>query len=61
MRCWWCGVEPVEVYDVHVMERAEPVRQIPHWPGGDHAHSEHPPTADEMADAAQRLLSQRVG
>lgn len=61
MNCWWCGVEPVDVHEVRVMEQVEPLRLIPHWPGGDHPHSELPPTADELAAEAYRLLNQRIG
>jgi hypothetical protein len=64
MRCWLCGVEPldVEVYDVSTLESAQPIRQVIHarWPAGDHTHSEAPPTADELASEAYRLLNQRV-
>lgn len=61
MKCWWCGVEPVEVHEVRVIEQADPVRLIPEWPRGDHPHSERPPTADELGAEAYRLLNQRVG
>lgn len=63
MRCWWCGVEPddAETYDVMSGEDSPPVRRVEHvrWPGGDHTHAERPPTADELADQACRMLSSR--
>jgi hypothetical protein len=60
MRCWWCGAEPVEIHELRTMESNVPVRLIPEWPPGDHPHSERPPTADELAAEAYRLLNQRV-
>jgi hypothetical protein len=60
MNCWWCGIEPIGVYEVRVMESASAVRLIVQWPDGDHPHSEEPPSADEMAEQAYRMLNQRV-
>jgi hypothetical protein len=61
MRCWWCGVEPVGVYDVHNLESAEPV-QVAVWQGGgDHPHRVQPPTPDELIENAYELLQQRLG
>ncbi len=64
MRCWWCGVEPddVETYDVVTGGSPQPVRTIEHgrWPGGDHTHAATPPTADELADQAYAMLTQRA-
>lgn len=61
MKCWWCGVEPIEVFDIHVMDQAGVVRQVPHWPDGDHPHSEHHPTADRLAEDAYALLVREIG
>jgi hypothetical protein len=60
MKCYWCDVEPDEVFDICSAESALPVRQIAHWPAGDHTHAEAPPTADELADQAYRMLNERV-
>jgi hypothetical protein len=64
MNCWRCGIEPlsVETYDICVLESVDPVRTISHprWPEADHTHAVAAPTADELAEQAYRLLSERV-
>lgn len=60
MRCWWCGAEPDGLVDVMVMESAQPIRQIPIWPQGDHIHAEKPPTPNDLLQQAYGLLNLRV-
>jgi hypothetical protein len=60
MRCWICGVEPDEVYDIHVMESAQAVRQVPKWPAGDHRHSETPPSPEDLLAEANWMMEERI-
>jgi hypothetical protein len=57
VRCWWCGVEPEEVYEITTLAEAEP-RYLPHWPGGgDHEHAERRPTPAQMEQAGHETLA----
>jgi hypothetical protein len=56
MRCWQCGVEPLETFDVGTLD-SPTVREIPgRWPPGDHEHAERPPTAAELERAGHNAL-----
>ncbi len=59
MRCWQCGVEPLETFDVSTMESAQPVEIAGRWPAGDHEHAERPPTTAELEQAGHVAL-QRI-
>jgi hypothetical protein len=56
VKCWSCGVEPVELHDVQTLGDPEPV-YLPIWPhGGDHEHAERPPTPGELEQAGHEAL-----
>lgn len=57
VRCWWCDVEAIEVFETYVMESAEPVSRVARWPDGDHTHAERAPTAEELAAEAYKFLT----
>lgn len=61
LRCWQCGVEPEEVFEVTTLAEARP-RYVPgRWPVGDHPHAFEPPSPGELARAgdaaAGRILA----
>jgi hypothetical protein len=50
-RCWFCGVEPDDSYEIMTLESADPVRVIHRWPPAtDHVHEEHKPTPEVLLD-----------
>lgn len=58
MRCWLCGAEPLETYDVSTPSDAGP-RYIPgRWPPaeGGHTHAVRPPTPGELEQAGHEAL-----
>jgi hypothetical protein len=56
MRCWQCGVEPLETYEITTLNDAQP-RYVPgRWPPGDHAHAEQPPTPGQLEQAGHEAL-----
>ena len=61
MKCWQCGAEPEEVYEVVSMETQQPVRVVARWPTGDHEHAERPPTPEELAAAGSVALARITG
>ena len=50
-RCWWCGVEPDDSYDVSTLGDGPGSRYIYNWPDGDHEHAVDPPTPGELLEA----------
>jgi hypothetical protein len=54
MNCWQCGVEPLDVVEVSSLDGL--IRQIPHWPSGDHVHAVQPPTPDRLGEAGHEAL-----
>ena len=61
MRCWLCGVEPLETYDVTTF--SDPQRRyIPgRWPPGDHDHAAEPPTPGQLEQAGHEALTRILG
>lgn len=56
MRCWWCGVEPDELYEITKLGDPEP-RYLPNWPPAtDHEHAERQPTPEQMQQAGHETL-----
>jgi hypothetical protein len=60
MRCWQCGAEPLEVFDVTTLGDAEPRYMPGRWPPGDHEHAVTPPTPAEIAAAGDAALARIV-
>lgn len=58
-RCWYCGVEPDEVFDDSRLGSAES-RYIS-WPAGDHPHAEAPPSPGQLAQAGHEALMRIMG
>lgn len=57
IRCWQCGAEPLETFDISTVDSAT-VREIPgRWPPGDHEHAERAPTPAELEQAGHRALT----
>ena len=57
MRCWLCGVEPLETIDVTALGEAQP-RYLPgRWPPGDHEHAVEAPTPGQLEQAGHESLS----
>lgn len=56
MKCWICGVEPLEVYETTALGSAQPTFIPGRWPEGDHVHAERPPTPAELEAAGDRAL-----
>jgi hypothetical protein len=55
IRCWACGVEPEETYEVQSMEQADAIATVIRWPAStDHEHADRQPTPEEL-DAAGRV------
>lgn len=63
MRCWQCGVEPMEVYETTTFFDPKPTYAPGRWPKGDHEHAEHPPSPGQLEQAGHEALSrlQREG
>lgn len=56
MKCWQCGVEPLETHEVTTLTDAQP-RHIPgRWPPGDHEHAVDPPTPGQLEQAGHEAL-----
>lgn len=57
VRCWQCGVEPLDVHDTATFGNPEP-RYVPgRWPPGDHQHDVRPPTPGELAERGERVAA----
>ena len=56
VRCWLCGIEPLEVYDVSTVNDARPRFIAGRWPAGDHEHAERAPTPGELEQAGHEVL-----
>lgn len=56
MRCWQCGVEPLEVYETTTFGETRPSYLPGRWPAGDHEHAERPPTPGELEQAGHEAL-----
>jgi len=56
IRCWQCGVEPHETFDVSTMESATVTEIAGRWPSGDHEHAQRPPTPAELEQAGHQAL-----
>lgn len=67
VRCWQCGAEPLETYEVSTLSDAEPQYIAGRWPPSDdrHTHAERPPTPAELEQAGhaalQRIRSEAIG
>lgn len=60
IRCWQCGAEPYDVFEITRLGDPEP-RYIPgRWPAGDHEHAVDPPTADELIERGQRAVDRII-
>lgn len=59
MRCWACGVEPLETHDVSGLDDPGPVYVPGRWPAAEdgHEHAPRPPSAAELAEAGGRALA----
>ena len=57
MRCWQCGVEPLEVFETTTLLDAQPTYIAGRWPPGDHEHAERPPTPGQLEQAGHEALS----
>lgn len=58
MRCWLCGVEPVEIVTINLPGTFRPMAQEPvHWPSGDHEHSLAPPSYSAWLAAPEEVRS----
>lgn len=55
MRCWFCGVEPLDVFEVTALGDAEP-RFLANWPAGNHEHAERPPSPAQLEAAGHEAL-----
>jgi hypothetical protein len=56
VRCWLCGVEPLEVFETTAFGDAQPTCIAGRWPPGDHGHAERPPTPGELEQAGHEAL-----
>lgn len=56
MRCWQCGVEPLDVIEVTTLSQAKPEYVPGRWPPGDHPHALRPPTPQELVDDGHQRL-----
>jgi hypothetical protein len=55
VKCWWCGVEPIDFVEITSFGDREP-RYLPNWPGADHEHAETPPSPAQLEDPGHRAL-----
>jgi len=58
VRCWQCGVEPMETFEVSTFTDAQP-RYIPgRWPAAEdgHPHAAQPPTPGQLEHAGHEAL-----
>lgn len=56
MRCWQCGAEPEETFDISTFGGFEP-RVLARWATrGDHYCDERPPTPAQLEHAGHRAL-----
>lgn len=58
LRCWKCGVEPLDVIDVSTLGQLPGTSLIPAgWPSADHNHEVTPPTPADLAARGDRSLA----
>jgi hypothetical protein len=58
VRCWQCGVEPLEVHDITTFGDLPDRKYLPsRWPPGDHEHAVQPPTPGELAEQGDRVAA----
>lgn len=57
MRCWQCGVEPLNVINTTGLGDPEPTYMPGYWPPGDHQHAVQPPTPGELAEQGDRVAA----
>lgn len=58
MRCWLCGAEPLETFEITNLGDAQP-RYVPgRWPPSDdgHSHATRPPSPGELEQAGHDAL-----
>ena len=58
MRCWLCGAEPLETFEVSTLSDAQP-RYVPgRWPAAEdgHTHAVRQPTPGELEQAGHDAL-----
>lgn len=56
MRCWLCGAEPRQIFEVTGLGDRMP-RFLPGmWPPGDHEHAVEPPTPGQLEQAGHEAL-----
>lgn len=56
LRCWQCGVEPLDVIEDRRLGQAEPTYIPGRWPAADHTHEVAPPTPEELVERGQASL-----
>lgn len=56
VRCWLCGVEPLEVFETTTWGDAQPTYIAGRWPAGDHEHAVDPPTPGQLEQAGHAAL-----
>lgn len=57
MRCWQCGVEPLDVHEIATLSDPQPTYIAGRWPDGDHQHAVAPPTPSELADQGDHAVA----
>ncbi len=57
MRCWRCGCDPLNVYEVTTLNATEPEYLYGWPPATDHEHAAAPPTPAELADGGDTALA----
>jgi hypothetical protein len=58
MKCWQCGVEPFETFDIRTFGDPDAVYIAGSWPPAtDHEHAERPPTPAELAAGGDAALA----
>jgi len=61
MRCWLCGVEPLDVVDVSTLGDPRPGFVAARWPAGDHPHVVDAPTPEALLLAGTAAYARVIG
>jgi hypothetical protein len=59
VRCWWCGVKPIVVFEEQRLCQAEPSYRY-NWPNSDHDHAVKPPTPGQLLAEGGRAYDRLI-